>query len=233
MKDRTLILGCSNLFGAYDENDKFDITTSWVYKYFDPEYTDAFGFPGHGTITFCQFVDFLGPRLQDYDNLIVLETLEPRIIAGDYHKPIKEVFADMYAKKDKEIIVGMFQTDEDMESCNMLVPWRNDRFLSRYATSYRIGILKYAKETHQYIQRDNVQEHLTRSLTMYMKEYLKNRYINVHMLNHFRMAHKQNAPQVKNNWNKNGHANIILTNRINKKIYDELYEKGFIQRRGG
>ena len=26
MKDRTLILGCSNLFGAYDENDKFDIT---------------------------------------------------------------------------------------------------------------------------------------------------------------------------------------------------------------
>ena len=94
MKDRTLILGCSNLFGAYDENDKFDITTSWVYKYFDPEYTDAFGFPGHGTITFCQFVDFLGPRLQDYDNLIVLETLEPRIIAGDYYKPIKEVFAE-------------------------------------------------------------------------------------------------------------------------------------------
>ena len=72
MKDRTLILGCSNLFGAYDENDKFDITTSWVYKYFDPEYTDAFGFPGHGTITFCQFIDFLGPKLQDYDNLIVI-----------------------------------------------------------------------------------------------------------------------------------------------------------------
>lgn len=184
---KTLVLGCSFMGGAYDNNDISVKDSSWIHS-LNPKTCDAFYFPGGGMVTYMQFMEEMKNqgRLQQYNNVIMQHTTEPRIISENPSLDINLIFRGMMACNDdlqslNKIGVNYFtmptkytNNEEVGDSLNLVSVHRHTGFLQKYPNTQQLNILEFymdATEGFTKFKTDvKIAQMMNTSIAPYMKE---------------------------------------------------------------